>query len=153
MDLNKIKELITLVEQAGITGLVVEEGSLKIEIKNEPQQTMSYTLPAALPAQNAVLPAAKISSEKGEASAGEEQTGLLPIKSPMTGTFYAAPNPESPAFVSKGTSVEVGQPVCIIEAMKTFNEIEAEISGTIEKVMVKNQQVVEEGQVLFLVRP
>lgn len=152
MDLNKIKELITLVEQSGITGLAIEQGSLKIEIKNEPQQAVAYALPTTLSQQQSG-PTAKGVPEKEPVVSGDDFSGLLPIKSPMTGTFYAAPNPESPAFISKGASVEVGQPVCIIEAMKTFNEIEAEVSGTIEKIMVKNQQIVEEGQVLFLVRP
>ena len=149
MDLNRIKELIALVEQTGITGLTVEEDSLKIEIKNEPQQTGAL-YSAVLPQQKTVSSAAL---SENESDFSDEETLLLPIKSPMTGTFYAAANPGSPAFVSKGMAVEIGQTVCIIEAMKTFNEIEAEIGGTIEKILVKNQQTVEEGQTLFLVRP
>lgn len=149
MDLNKIKELINLVEETGITGLVVEEGSLKIEIKNDPQPTVVAAMPAVVPQANNLT----ATNTAGEKKLEEEFNDLLPITSPMTGTFYASPDPESPSFINKGTFVDVGQPVCIIEAMKTFNEIEAEISGTVEKVMVKNQQAVEEGQVLFLVRP
>ena len=83
----------------------------------------------------------------------DENAGLVPIASPMVGTFYAAPDPESPPFVNVGASVGPDTAVCLIEAMKVFNEIKAEVSGTIEKIAVKNAEAVEYGQALFYVRP
>jgi acetyl-CoA carboxylase biotin carboxyl carrier protein len=82
-----------------------------------------------------------------------EAEGLVKITSPMVGTFYLSPNPDAPPFVSVGASVQPNTTVCIIEAMKIFNEIKAEVSGTIEKVLVKNAEAVEFGQTLYLVRP
>jgi acetyl-CoA carboxylase biotin carboxyl carrier protein len=78
---------------------------------------------------------------------------LLEINSPMVGTFYSAPSPDTPPFVSVGTSIGPESVVCIVEAMKVFNEIKAEIAGTVEKILVKNEQAIEYGQTLFLVRP
>lgn len=88
-----------------------------------------------------------------ESSADEEEVQLTPIHSPMVGTFYAAPDPESPPFVQVGSRVNASSVVCIVEAMKVFNEIKAELNGTIEKVLVKNGDPVEYGQPLFSVRP
>jgi len=86
-------------------------------------------------------------------AATDEDAGLVPIKSPMVGTFYAAPSPDAKAFVSVGTRVDEETDVCVIEAMKVFNNIKAETSGTIAKILVTNGQTVEFGQTLFLVKP
>jgi acetyl-CoA carboxylase biotin carboxyl carrier protein len=83
----------------------------------------------------------------------ESEEGLVPISSPMVGTFYTAPDPESPPFVTVGSSVGPDTVVCIIEAMKVFNEIKAEVTGTIERILIQNEQPVEFGQPLFLIRP
>ncbi len=144
MDLKRIKELIDLVEATGISGLAVEEGDTKIEIRKQPEG-MVY---AAAPQQVSSAPAKK----EGEAKLGAEHHGLTAVKSPMTGTFYTSSSPDAPAYVQVGSTIGKGQPVCIIEAMKTFNIIESEVSGTIEKILIKNQQPVEFGQVLMLVR-
>ena len=148
MDIKKIKKLITLVETSDISSLCVEEDQLKIEIKKETPnqviQTTATTMPIEKPAPIQASPA------KQEAPA-DTPSNLKEIKSPMVGTFYASPNPESSPFVSVGSSVKDGQIVCIIEAMKLFNEIEAEISGKIEKVCVNNGDAIEFGQTLFLV--
>ncbi|MDR1453578.1 MAG: acetyl-CoA carboxylase biotin carboxyl carrier protein [Candidatus Margulisbacteria bacterium] len=143
MDFKKITELIKLVEQADINGLVVEENDFKIEIQKSPAAAVvpQDQNPGAIPAKTAEPPAAE-----------KPAAGLQEIKSPMTGAFYQAASPDSPPLVSVGTVVVKGQPVCVIEAMKTFNEIEADTTGTIEKVLVANAQLVEAGQPLFLVR-
>jgi acetyl-CoA carboxylase biotin carboxyl carrier protein len=143
MDFKKIEELIKLVEQSDINGLVVEENDFKIEI-----QKNNETL-AAAPLSAASAPVNTIESPAPELKSA---AGLQEIKSPMTGTFYQAASPNNPPLVSVGAAVAKGQPVCVIEAMKTFNEIETDIAGTIEKILVANAQLVEAGQPLFLVR-
>jgi acetyl-CoA carboxylase biotin carboxyl carrier protein len=100
--------------------------------------------PAAAPAGGGAAPTPK---------AADSDAGLIAIESPMVGTFYSAANPDSPAFASPGTKINASTVVCLIEAMKVFNEIKAEKTGTIEKVLVKNGDAVEFGQKLFLVRP
>lgn len=145
MDLDKVRELIKLVEAADISGLSIEEGDTKIEIKKSVEgqfMAMPQTAVASTPANVAAAPVAK----------ADAHAGLTAIKSPMTGTFYAAPSPDSPPFLKHGDNVSAGQPVCIIEAMKTFNEIESDLSGVIEKILVANATPVELGQPLFLIR-
>ena len=146
MDFNKIKELIKLVEESDVTGLVIEEGEGRIEIKKQADQV--YAVPhmqsAPVAPRNAAAPTVEV------APVADDTTPAL--VSPMTGTFYIKPSPDAPAFVKVGDRVAKGQPVCIIEAMKTFNEIESELSGVIEKILVTSGQPVEAGQKLFLVR-
>lgn len=145
MDIERIKELIKLVEATDIAGLAVEDGDLKIEIKKQPDGAV-YTAPTVTAA-----PAAKPAVAQPTASA-DTYHGLTAIKAPMTGTFYAAGSPDMPPYVSIGDNIKSGQPVCIVEAMKTFNEIESDISGTVEKILVRNQEPVEFGQALILVK-
>jgi acetyl-CoA carboxylase biotin carboxyl carrier protein len=111
---------------------------------------MGNPMPMPNPAPAATVPAGQ---EAAEASAKEPEVALLEIKSPMVGTFYAAPDPDSPPYVSVGAPIDANSVVCIVEAMKVFNEIKAEVTGTIEKILVKNEQPVEFGQPMFLVRP
>jgi acetyl-CoA carboxylase biotin carboxyl carrier protein len=150
MDFKKIKRLVALVENSKISALSVEENGLKINIKREMPGSVSYTVPSveSLPVQS-VLP----SAPEPVAQTPVVDATLIPITSPMVGTFYASPNPESPPFVAVGASVSVGAVVCIIEAMKLFNELESEVSGVIDTVCVANGDPVEFGQTLFLVRP
>lgn len=161
MDIKELKKIVTLVEEANISSLKLETDGTKIEISKEltnntPVQTIVQSLPAAplvtpgVMEQTAVTAPQTATSNQSEA---ESTTNLVPIKSPMVGTFYTSPNPESPAFVKVGDTLSPGKVVCIIEAMKLFNEIESEINGTIEKVLVENATPVEYGQELFLVRP
>ena len=148
MDIKKIKKLITLVETSDISSLSVEEDQLKIEIKKESPNQVIQTTATPMPIEKS----APIQSEPPKTEVvTETPSNLKEIKSPMVGTFYVSPNPESSAFVSVGSSIKDGQIVCIIEAMKLFNEIEAEISGKIEKVCVNNGDAIEFGQTLFLV--
>lgn len=145
IDLKNMEKLIALMVENDLSALQYEHGELKIELKRG----------VALPTTGqAALPVAPVQSAAPAAEPPPDANeGLVPIPSPMVGTFYAAPDPESPPFVSVGATVGVDTAVCLIEAMKVFNEIKAEVSGTIEKIAVKNSEAVEYGQALFYVRP
>lgn len=156
MDLKEIQDLIRFVAKSGVTEVEVEREGFKIVIKAErptteyhavvPQQIMMpapvAAAPAAAPAPAAPAPAAAPAAEGG-----------VNIKSPMIGTFYRSGGPDKEPFVKVGDRVEKGQVVCIIEAMKLFNEIESEVSGVVTKVLVENASPVEYDQPLFLVDP
>lgn len=157
MDLKELKRLIELVEAANISHFSIEEGGTKIKIEKELTAVNSVSnvvltqpahLPSAVPPVMAQAPAAPVVDE-----VAQENEGLVPITAQMVGTFYSAPKPESPVFVKVGDTISKGQTLCIIEAMKLFNEIESEVEGTIEKICVKNGDPIEFGQVLFLLRP
>jgi acetyl-CoA carboxylase biotin carboxyl carrier protein len=149
MDLRKLKTLIDLVQNSGISELEISEGEEKIRIAKHiaaPAQT-TVMLPqpaAAAPAPQAIAPAA---AEAAPAAPAEGKT----IKSPMVGTFYRSGSPGAAAFVEVGQAFKAGDTLCIIEAMKLMNEIEAEVSGTIKAILVENGQPVEFGQPLFLI--
>jgi acetyl-CoA carboxylase biotin carboxyl carrier protein len=141
MDLRKIKTLIDLLEQSGIAELEVKEGEESVRIARHPTGSgapmMHYAMPPpALPAAPAAPPI------KGHA-----------VKSPMVGTFYRAPSPGAKSFVEVGQTVKQGQTLCIIEAMKMLNQIEADASGTISQVLVENGQAVQFDQTLFVIEP
>lgn len=155
MDFKKIKKLVSLVETSDISSLSVEEDNLKVEIKRELQSSIAQ-IPVTTVQQAPVVsatPQPTLSEPPKTPEAPTENSDLIEIKSPMVGTFYSATNPESKPFVSNGSAVQKGDIVCIVEAMKLFNEIESDISGTIEKICVNNGDAVEFGQALFLVRP
>ena len=152
MDLRKLKTLIDLVAESGISELEVNEGEDRVRIVNAgsptPTGQVVYANPApqvmqAAPVAAAPAPAAPIAETPAE-------TGVV-ARSPMVGTFYRAPNPESPDFVKVGDSVKVGQTLCIIEAMKLLNEIEAEKEGVIKQILCENGQGVEFDQPLFII--
>ncbi|MFH2033998.1 MAG: acetyl-CoA carboxylase biotin carboxyl carrier protein [Candidatus Margulisiibacteriota bacterium] len=156
VDFNMIKKLIDIVKNENISGLSVEEGGTKIQVHRERGSIVSSTQSAA-PAQEAPMPKPELapSTEPSRGAEGpkqDEDEGLLAITSPMVGTFYAAPSPDSPAFIGVGDEVKPGKVVCIVEAMKLFNEIESEISGKVVKILVENAQPVEYGQKLILVK-
>ena len=168
MDFKQIQELIKIVNKSSIGELSIEEGDFKITIKQkeEPSQVFTsigtqpmpgYMQPAfSAPPSVQSLPAAAPASSGGEqapASPAKQADNLITIKSPMIGTFYRSAGPEKPAFVGIGDEVAPGKTVCIIEAMKLFNEIESEIKGTIVKVLVDDASPVEYDQPLFLVEP
>ncbi|MFH1683292.1 MAG: acetyl-CoA carboxylase biotin carboxyl carrier protein [Candidatus Margulisiibacteriota bacterium] len=143
VDWELVKKLIQTVKEEDISGLAVEENGVKYEVQRHGGQIVSSHSPAALaPAAGQAAP----SPEK------DEEDGLTPITSPMVGTFYRSPSPESPSFVEVGDDVEPGKTVCIVEAMKLFNEIEAEIKGKVAKILVDNGQPVEYGQKLMLIK-
>ncbi|MBX7127147.1 MAG: acetyl-CoA carboxylase biotin carboxyl carrier protein [Cyclobacteriaceae bacterium] len=156
MKTSEIRDLIDFISQSGLNEVNVETKELKLHVKREPDQKIFKSSPApvvaapvAVPSVAAVPAAAAPKAEKPAASSKK----TADIKSPMIGTFYRSSNPDSPPFVSVGDRVEKGQTVCIIEAMKLFNEIESEVSGTIVKAMVENSSPVEYDQVLFVVEP
>jgi acetyl-CoA carboxylase biotin carboxyl carrier protein len=158
MKTSEIRDLIDFISQSGLNEVNIETKELKLHVKREPDQKvmksssapmMTMTAPVVQPV---ALPQAQVAATKQEkpAAAGKKTAD---IKSPMIGTFYRTANPDSPPFVAVGDKVSKGQTVCIIEAMKLFNEIESEVSGTIVKVMVENSTPVEYDQVLFVVEP
>jgi len=152
MDLRKLKTLIDLVSESGISELEVNEGEDRVRIVNAGSPTQAgqvvYANPAPAPAMQAAPVAAPAADPAPEAAAAE--TGFV-ARSPMVGTFYRAPNPESPNFVSIGDTVKVGQTLCIIEAMKLLNEIESEKAGVIKEILCENGQGVEFDQPLFII--
>ncbi|MCI0419243.1 MAG: acetyl-CoA carboxylase biotin carboxyl carrier protein [Acidobacteria bacterium] len=159
MNIKEIKELIEVVSQHGITDLEVERSGVKVRIRKEGQPVVVSSVPAnstyAFPtgyAPAAPPAAASASSSVSAAAPLNEEEGLLIVRSPIVGTFYRSPNPEAEPFVKAGDAVEPGRVLCIIEAMKLMNEIEAEVSGEIVKVYVENGEPVEFGQALFGIR-
>jgi acetyl-CoA carboxylase biotin carboxyl carrier protein len=161
MKTTEIRDLIDFISKSGLNEVNVETKELKLHVKREPDQKVfkstPVVAPVAAPAVAAATPAAPapVAAAAPKAAAEPAASGkkTVDIKSPMIGTFYRTPNPDSPPFVSVGDKVSKGQTVCIIEAMKLFNEIESEVSGTVVKVMVENSSPVEYDQVLFVVEP
>lgn len=156
MKTKEIRDLIDFIANTGLNEVKIETEELRLSVKRESGKTrvIEAAAPAAAPAPAAAAPApAAPAPASGSASAADSNAGYVEIKSPMIGTFYRAANPEADAFVNVGDSVSAGQTVCIVEAMKLFNEIESEVSGKIVKVLVDNGTPVEYDQPLFLVDP
>ena len=152
MDLRKLKTLIDLVAESGIAELEVTEGEDKVRIvkhaaASAPPPALATTVVAAAPATP--TPAA-LAAEAAAAAEAEEAAGHV-VKSPMVGTFYRSPSPGAPAFIEQGAVVKAGDTLCIIEAMKLLNEIEADVGGTVKRILVENGQPVEYGQPLFII--
>jgi len=149
MDLRKLKKLIDLVEESGISELELTEGEEKVRISRATQQfapqPMQY---APAPAQFAAAPAA---AAPASAEAVPEAIQGHAVESPMVGTFYRASSPEASSFVEVGDKVEVGDTLCIIEAMKLLNEIESDKAGIVKKILIENGQPVEYGEPLFVI--
>ena len=155
MDLRKLKKLIDLVQESGIGELEITEGEERVRIARGGVVTVTPPPAAApAPAAAAAAPAGKApaAAAPAAAAAAEAPPGVEGhvVKSPMVGTFYRAPSPDAKPFVEVGGSVKEGQPICVIEAMKLMNEIEADASGTIKAILVENGQPVEYGQPLFI---
>ncbi|GAA5783892.1 acetyl-CoA carboxylase biotin carboxyl carrier protein [Chitiniphilus shinanonensis] len=152
MDLRKLKKLIDLVEESGIAELEVTEGEEKVRITRVTQHAQPIYAQAPMQVQVPNAPAAAAPAAAAEAApaASGLPEGFV-VKSPMVGTFYRAASPGAKNFVEVGQSVNVGDTLCIIEAMKLLNEIEAEQSGTIKAVLVENGQPVEYGEPLFVI--
>ena len=176
MTQEEIQDLIKFVAKSGVNEVEIERKDFKITIKSpgngnrrgkaalqEPQtvqmampagMAMPMQMPAAMPAPlPAPAPAAAAAPAAKDASEPAADAGLIEIKSPMIGTFYRKPSPDKDNFVEVGSAVKVGDTVCVIEAMKLFNEIESEISGRIVKILVDDNSPVEYDQPLFLVEP
>ena len=153
IDIRKLKELVKLMVENELTEIDLRDEQETVVVKrgSTHQSPVMHAMPH-MPAQGAHAPSAAYDGGGGERAAADPDEGLHAIVSPMVGTFYSAPDPESPAYVSAGSNVSEETVVCIVEAMKVFSEIKAECSGTIEKILVKNGEPVEYGQKLFLVR-
>jgi len=160
MNIKEIKELIEVVSQHGITDLEVERSGVKVRIRKEGQPVVvssvpahsTYAFPTGYPPAPAHGVAGPISGSPTDSAPAGEEEGLLNVRSPIVGTFYRSPNPEAEVFVKVGDTVEPGRVLCIIEAMKLMNEIEAEVSGEVVKIYVENGEPVEFGQALFGIR-
>ena len=154
MDLRKLKKLIDLVEESGIAELELTEGEEKVKIS---RQLMNQAAPMThyIQAPQQAAPQPQMSAPS-DVSASESKTVTEKIdghavNSPMVGTFYRSPSPDAKAFVDVGSKVTKGDTLCIIEAMKLLNEIEADATGTIKKILVENGQPVEYGETLFII--
>lgn len=156
MDLKVIQDLVKMVNKSNISELTIEEKDIKISIRQKEDKYVSAA--PAFPVQVQAAPAAQ-APQVSTGSPAEPRTeakpadNLITIKSPMIGTFYRKSSPDKPSFVEEGDEVRAGKVVCIIEAMKLFNEIESEVGGRIVKVLVEDSTPVEYDQPLFLVEP
>jgi len=160
MDYKQIQELIKLVNKSNIGELSIEEKDFKISIKQKEEKFYQAEAPqfAQMPVYSqqpvaAAYPPQQTAPISTAAEAAPKVDNLITIKSPMIGTFYKRPSPDKPNFVEPGDEIAPGKVVCIIEAMKLFNEIESEVSGKIVKVLVEDASPVEYDQPLFLVEP
>lgn len=162
MDIKQIQDLIKFVAKSGVNEVSIEEENFKITIKTNQEQPLAIapqlvqtTVPAVAPVAQPVAPtqATPVQAAGSSVPVVEDTSNYITIKSPMIGTFYRSATPDKPSFVNVGDDISTGQVLCIIEAMKLFNEIESEVSGKIVKVLVENAQPVEYDQPLFLVEP
>jgi acetyl-CoA carboxylase biotin carboxyl carrier protein len=160
VELDFLRGLIAAVDESGIDSLEVSRGGTRIRIsKSAPSMVMSggsvspVAAPAAPRESAPAAPAAAPAPAPEAVPAAAPKGNLVEIKSPMVGTFYRSPAPEAPSYVEVGTRVGKGQTLCILEAMKLMNELEAEIAGTIREICVENSEPVEYGQVLFRIEP
>ena len=149
MDLRKLKKLIDLVQESGIGELEITEGEERVRIARGGAVTVT---PVTAPAVAASAPAAPAPGPAATPATAEPTPGEAghAIKAPMVGTFYRAPSPEAKPFVAVGDTVKEGQAICVIEAMKLMNEIEADVAGVVKAILVENSQPVEYGQALFI---
>ena len=156
MDLKQIHDLIKIINKSNIGEISIEDKDGKVTIKQKEEPVVTVTAapqqvynvaPSAAPVQVAPSATAQV------VEAAPKPDNLITIKSPMIGTFYRRPSPDKPNFAEIGTEIVAGKTICIIEAMKLFNEIEAEINGTVVKILVEDNSPVEYDQPLFLVEP
>lgn len=151
MDLRKVKSLIELLEKSDLTEIEIHEGDDSVRLTRGGSAAPPAPAPVAAPAAPAPAP-----GPAAQAPAAEDDGDSLPegevVRAPMVGTFYAASNPDEAPFVSEGQTVAAGDTLCIIEAMKMFNQIEAEVPGTVVAILAENGQPVEYDQPLFVIR-
>ncbi|HET8986007.1 MAG TPA: acetyl-CoA carboxylase biotin carboxyl carrier protein [Trueperaceae bacterium] len=163
MDVKDIKRLLDVLAKSDVREVTLETGDYKLNIKRGAEQVV-YQMPATAqaPAGGAAQPQAPLPAVAGGAAgpaptttgpAAPSNEGLVEVVAPIVGTFYSSPSPEAPAYVKVGDRVTAGTVMCIIEAMKLMNEIEAEVAGVVREVLVENDDPVEYGQVLFRIEP
>ena len=157
MKIKEIKKMIKFVAKAGASEVSIETEKMKLTIKTGEKTVVQQGAPVIQPPAPAIIepkqPVVEPSSEAQQNVVSEEQSKYLTIKAPIIGTFYRKPSPEEPAFVETGDTVSEGSVLCVIEAMKLFNEIESEVSGKIVKILVEDSSPVEFDQPLFLIDP
>lgn len=160
MNVEDIQALLAALAETETNELTLETPDYKLAIKRgqDPvymQAPQAQTMPASAPAAPApsAAPAASASEEASQPADGVDTSNFVEVTAPIVGTFYASPAPDAPAFAKVGDTVSAGSVLCIIEAMKLMNEIEAEVSGTIREILVSNEDPVEYGQVLFRIEP
>lgn len=151
MDLRKLKKLIDLVEESGIAELEVTEGEEKVRITRVNQNVAAFAQPMHYQLPPAAVPAAAPAAAEAPADTGNGLPAGHVVKSPMVGSFYRASGPDSKPFVEVGQTVNAGDTLCIIEAMKLMNEIEADVSGTVKAILISNGEPVEYGEPLFVI--
>lgn len=163
MELNEIQDLIKFVAKSNVSEVELETKGFKLVVKNKLPETqvISVAAPAAAPvvpqiiaAPAAPAPAPVAAAPAAPAAAkAEDNSKFITVKSPMIGTFYSKPSPDKPAFVKEGDVVKPGTVLCVVEAMKLFNEIESEVSGKVVKILVSDKTPIEYDQPLFLIDP
>jgi len=162
IDIRKLKELVKLMVQNDLTEMDLRDSEEQVTLHrpnhlSAPQIQQVAAAPPSAAAPTPAPAAASVPETTASApapqSSGDDRSGLTAVESPMVGTFYSAPTPDADPFISVGGSIAEGDVVCLLEAMKIFNEIKSEVSGTVEKILVKNGDAVEFGQELMLVRP
>ncbi len=151
MDIKQIQSLITFVAKSGVNEVSIEETDFKITIKTNQEPTIVNATVAQSVLPQAQAPQPVLVSAPIATTITTDDTKHVAVKSPMIGTFYRSSNPDKPPFVSIGDEISIGQVVCVIEAMKLFNEIESEVAGRVVKIMVDNSSPVEYDQPLFLI--
>ena len=152
MNLGLLEGIVKLMQANDLSSVDLRDGEKRISLHRGPQHVIAAA-PAVAHVSHPVAAAAPAAPAAAAPAPADEDAGLVPIKSPMVGTFYAASSPDAKPFVNVGSVVDEESDVCIIEAMKVFNNIKAETRGTIAKIMVTNGQTVEFGTVIFLVKP
>lgn len=150
MDIRKIKKLIELVEESGISELEIAEGEESVRISRGPIATAAPLMQVAAPMQQAAAPVAAAPAPEAAPAAGDDLSGHV-VKSPMVGTFYRSSAPGAKSFVDVGSQVKVGDTLCIIEAMKMMNQIESDKAGVVKAIVVENEEPVEFDQPLFVI--
>jgi acetyl-CoA carboxylase biotin carboxyl carrier protein len=153
LDLEEIRAIIRLAAEADIAELVVEAGHVKVHVKKAAAAAPAPSAPAVLPSGAAAAAPAPAAPSDGGRPPSDGAGRYVPIAAPMVGTFYRAPKPDAPPFINEGDVVHRGQTVCVLEAMKMFNEIQSDVAGRIVRVLAENGAPVEYGQPLFLVDP
>ena len=159
MDLKTVQKLLDMIAESEVNEVSIEEGDFKLKVKKQSESQAApvhYTMPAAQPPAQPAAPQqpqapAKPSQEQSSGGETSSEVSGEKVNSPIVGTFYRAPNPDADPFVTVGDTIEAGETLCIVEAMKIMNEIEAEFSGTVKKILVEDGQPVEFEQPLFII--
>ena len=154
MNIKEIKDMINLMNENGLVEIEIEKDGLKLRLKKSGSGIQQEFSAMPVVPQVVTAPQASQAGTVLQAKEADISTkGLIEVKSPMVGTFYRAPAPDAPPYVQEGQNIDLGQVVCIIEAMKLMNEIKSEIKGKVVKILVENADPVEFGQTLFLIEP